>query len=1155
MHRLSISLLRSFDVNLDGHPVSRFESDKVRALLAFLAIESDRPHRRETLAGLLWPDRPERRARRNLSQALFNLRQVLGDWDSAAPLLRADRQTLHLAAQDNVRVDVLTFLHLIDQCPNLVQSDKPCQYDVCPLSQAIALYQSDLLPGFSVNDSPLFEEWLLMQRERLHRLAFETLQHLVRCSERRGNLEQVIDYARRWIELEPWQEQAHRRLMRALALSGKRTSALAQYELCASILKNELDVAPDGETTRLYEQIRDGVALPAAQPDRPPPLHHNLPAQIVPFVGRENVLDRVNTYLRDPDCRMLTLFGPGGIGKTRLALEVAQQFLDGTFTHGVYVVPLVGVGSVDGIVPAIADAIGFSPASQIPGAPGAPPQQQLLDYLRDKRMLLVLDNFEHLLHRPGSNRENGIDVLAQTLETAPAVKLLVTSRARLNALGEQLMPLAGLSLPPQNAKPDQIAPASAVRLFLTTARRARPGFIPSKDDLIAIAHICYLVQGMPLAIILAAGWIEMMSPTEIATEMAQRLDFLSTDYGDVPERQRSMRAVFDHSWRLLDERRQQILAGLSVFRGSFTRQAAQHVTGATLRELMSLVNQSRLHRTPGGRFEVHELLRQYAAEKLNQLPGAGQAVRDEHCAYYSAKLQQWAADLKGTRQQAALSEIEANTGNVHTAWEWAIGEESVERLAQAMEGVGLFCDWGLRYEEGETTFRTAAGTLVTIDAEMLTASGERLRVQSKLLSWQGLFCRQLGRTESARRLLEQSLDLLDEPALAGSDTRQEKAFALQQIGLLEYWSGDRRKAQQLLSQSVALYRALGDRWWLANALCVLAEATHSIGAYEEAKQLHRESLAIRRALGDQKGIAFSLRRLAFAFQEQGQLAEAEQLERQSIAICRMMGDQSGVANGLRNRGSTLHWLGKPTEAHPLVEECIAILNDLGDRHHLIESYYLLGVIKGALGQYQEARLQAHRGLTLARETGYQWAIGVILGLLAMMAQVEKDYIEAQRHFSESVTVLQRQGGQGEVSCMLAWLASVVQRLGHPHQAWQYVCEALQTLSEIRSFIWLLATLPAVALYLLDRGADERAIEVYALALRYPFISRAHFYQDVAGKPVSAVATTLPHEVVQAAQDRGRAQDPWTTVKNLLSELEADTEHLETSDEARIADML
>ncbi|NIV39345.1 MAG: AAA family ATPase, partial [Anaerolineae bacterium] len=345
------------------------------------------------------------------------------------------------------------------------------------MEQGVALYRGAFLEGFSIADSPAFEEWLLLRREHLARQALDALLRLSTYYQRAGAYERALAHAWRQVELEPWHEESQQQVMRLLALNGQRSAALAQYETCRRLLREELDVEPTAETTALYQQIRTGdlsrdmpglgvrdqgvdvIQSPTPGPQPPP---HNLPLQLTPFVGRETELGQIATRLTDPACRLLTLVGPGGCGKTRLALQAAQNLIEDAsgdipFTQGVYFVPLVALHSPEALVPAIADALNFTFYRE------AEPRQQLLDYLREKEMLLLLDNFEHLLE--------GATLLTDILTVAPGVKLLVTSREVLNLGQEWLLSLTGLPFPSREDAIDQavampLEAYGAVQLFV-----------------------------------------------------------------------------------------------------------------------------------------------------------------------------------------------------------------------------------------------------------------------------------------------------------------------------------------------------------------------------------------------------------------------------------------------------------------------------------------------------------------------------------------------------------------------------------------------------------------------------------------------------------------------------------------------------------------
>lgn len=925
----------------------------------------------------------------------------------------------------------------------------------------------------------------------------------------RGAYEPAIRYALRWLALDPLHEPVQRWLMVLYAQAGQRAAAVRQYEECARILKEELGLSPSQETLSLYEKIRTGQI--GGEPSSIPvaPRRHNLPVQSTRFIGRRELLTGIRERLQNPDCRLLTLVGPGGSGKTRLGLEAATALVD-RFVHGVFFVPLAPLQSVEGIVPTVAQAIGFS--FYEPTGTGREDEfrQQLLDYLHQKQMLLILDNFEHLL--------DGVALVADILNVAPGARVLATSRARLNLQSEHQFPVTGMGLPDV-----------AAELFVTSARRVRPDFGLTTYNLADVIRICHLVGGMPLAILLAAAWVQMLSPAEIVAQISRSIDFLEADLRDLPERHRSMRAVFDHSWKLLDVREQAVTQTLSIFRGGFTWKAAQQVAGVSLQELRALVDRSLLHPVLTDRFEMHELVRQYAEERLAQSSSASQAAYDQHCAYYTFALQHWAADLKGPRQQRALSEIDGEVENVRVAWEWAAGRGQAERLDRAIDALGLFYTRRSRYQEGAALCLAAAEGLQTATHD------DSLRVRARALAWQSAFQRELGRVELASRLSQQSLDLVERLELSGQDTRAERAAVLLRMGEIAYDS-DRKEAERLLEHSLALYRALGDRWTTAHVLRALGSVALNLGDYGRAKRSYEKSLAIRRALGDQWGIANSLQGLSRVSLSLGEIEQGKRMAREGITLSEEIGDQAGIVKGLNNLSLLLQWSGQFADAQALLERSVTICNDLGFRVRLVYAQAFLSTMAGHVGEYEQGRALACECLALAREIGHSWAVGWSLILLGVSALVEDAHAEAWRFFQESLSIYSEAGQQDTMGFALVFSGVAALGLGQLSLARQRLTEALQLITAIEAFEPSVTAVAAMALFLAEQGQPERAVELYATASRYPLISNSRLFEDVVGKHIATAAATLSSQVIAAAQERGRARDLDATVTELLVEL-------------------
>jgi predicted ATPase/DNA-binding SARP family transcriptional activator len=612
MASLSISLLGTFQVALNGWPITDLRTDKARALLAYLAVEAKRPHRRDALAGLLWADRPHTRARQSLRQALSHLRRALGDHKRSFPFLLIERETIQFNPDGDYRLDVAAFTILSEMSrTHRHHSLERCLPCLQRMEAMAGLDTGRFLEGFCLSDSQAFEEWATLQREYLQRQIVEALAYLVEYYRRRGDMGRAILAAHRQVQLEPWREETHRQLMWLLALGGQRSAALAQYGVCQRLLAAELAVQPTKETTALYEEIRDRSSLRIERSFQPAPSpRHNLPPSSTPFVGRDEELADLADLMSDPDCRLVTLIGPGGIGKTRLALQVAAGQV-GLFAQGVTYVPLATLRSADLLVPATAHALQLQFHSQENA------EQQLLDFLRAKEMLLVLDSMECVL--------DGSDLLAKILLDAPEVVLLVTSRQRLNLHEEWAYHVDGLAYP-GTPTTEELETFGAIALFVQTARRAHRKFLLTEGEGTHVARICQLVEGMPLAVELAAASIPARTCEEIAMELERDLDTLATSLRNMPARHRSLSAAFEHSWRLLSEGERAALCQLSRFPDGFGAEAAEQVAGASSQMLTSLVDKSLLRRSTSGRYEMHRILKWCAAQKLKAAsPLAGTA--------------------------------------------------------------------------------------------------------------------------------------------------------------------------------------------------------------------------------------------------------------------------------------------------------------------------------------------------------------------------------------------------------------------------------------------------------------------------------------------------------------------------------------------------
>ncbi len=984
MAALSLALLGSLHVTIGGR-AARFESDKARALLAYLCVEAGRPHRRETLMGLLWPESPEDTARRNLRQALYTLRQAIGDHSAATPYLLISRDEIQFNTASDYSLDIATFDALLLTCNGHAHQ----RLDTCAacaerLRQVVKLYRGEFLAQFFADDSAAFEEWALVQRESFHRRALDALTHLADYHEQRGEHDEARRYALRQLDLDPWREEAHRQVMRALAASGERSAALVQYDKCRQVLSTQLGVEPSAETRALYERISHGEfdssrAETEATTSWPRP---HLPAQMTPFVGREREIAELAQLLHDPQCRLLTLIGPGGIGKTRLALQLAIEHSD-SFAHRAVFVPLVSLESPSLIVSAIADASGLAFAEPMD------PKLQLLNYLRCRQVLLLLDNMEHLLQ--------GVGLFTEILEQAPNVKLLVTSREPLNLRGEWVFDVGGLELPADDGTAS-LAQSSAVTLFLQRARRAQVGFALEGEDEAAVARICRLVGGMPLAIELAAAWVRTLSLREIQGEIEQNLDFLATSMRDVPERHRSMRAVFDHSWGLMSDQERQALAALSVFRGGFQREAAEFVARAPLSVLASLLAKSLLQRTPTGHYSMHELLRHYAASRLDGDSVEQLRAQEQHSLYYFNLLGRRDGMLRSNRQKQVLVELTAEMDNVRTAWELSISRQDISRITRVSATLWYLFELRNRFVEGENAFRRTVELLrMRAHASELDDTDVMLAVNAMQAHY-AYFCMRQGKTREAYALLAPAT-----VRLRASPNTFATIYAHWYLGILCWALGRYEEANESLRIGLTLAEASGERWYEAAILEFLGNIAHEQGAYNEACLYLSDALSLASQLGDTMVRAHALSYLCRTTLAQGAYADAETLLAESLALAQAIDYRHGIGLALDGLGQVAHAKGHLDQAASLFVDSCRVYKEIGDARTLSRVLNHKGLNALALGDIADAQASLDEALRLADEGG---SVPAMLDALASLALVYANHEASEATLQLVIHVLE-----------------------------------------------------------------------------------------------------------------------------------------------------
>ncbi|MBI5302036.1 MAG: tetratricopeptide repeat protein [Chloroflexi bacterium] len=917
MPHLALSLLGAFQAMLDGEPITSFESHKVRALLAYLAVENDRPHARETLAGLLWPDFPNREALRNLRLALSNLRQAIGDHRAIPPFLLITRDTIQFNAASDYTLDAMTWLLQTTVQSPILHS---VQDSVSNLQSLVSTYRGKFLDGFSCDSAPV-EEWLLLKREQIGQQVLRTLRDLTAHSEERGEYELAQNYARQQLELEPWDEHAHGQLMRALAYSGLRSAALAQYETCRRLLKQELGVEPSRETVALYESIRDGTLKTRAPT--------NVPLPLTSFVGRQNEMVEVKRLLTTT--RLLTLTGAGGCGKTRLALQVATELaMEERFQHGVWWVDLAALSDPALVTQSVAMVFNLSES------PGMSLRVVLTNYLRAKELLLVADNCEHLL-------DACAQLIGTLLSACPKLQIVATSREPLNISGETVWRVPSLALPDPARIPPlaQLRQYDAIQLFVERALVVTANWRLA-ENAAPVAQVCARLDGIPLAIELATARLKVLSAEQIATRLDDRFTLLTGGSRTALPRHQTLRATMDWSYDLLSDAERSLLRRLSVFAGGFSLEAIEavvsgqwsvdsnlttdhHPLSTVLDLLTALLDKSLIvveQRDNATRYRLLETMRQYAREKLAEA-NESEIYARRHCDWFLRFAEQAEPHVLASEQLEWCERLERDMENLRAALTWSLGQtdhargEMALRLARALAWFWIFRGywneahtWMERALENRVIVWARAGTLLGLGGlEFLMgkpAKGEGLLEESLALYRQfedkegiAIAASLLG--GFAMRDPTRANVLFEEAHALAQELNVEWLSARTYIGhgMFAHRHGDLSRASTLYASALDHARRSGNRWFIGNALEYWGDVALTQGDLDHAAALFTESLEVRRELGNKNAMAndlFSLGTIALRRQDGRQ---AETLYQQALALRREMGNTRGILECLR----------------------------------------------------------------------------------------------------------------------------------------------------------------------------------------------------------------------------------------------------------------
>ncbi|MFN8445315.1 MAG: tetratricopeptide repeat protein [Caldilineaceae bacterium] len=1038
---LEIRLLGNPQILFNSQPVTTISWTKSQALLFYVALSKD-PKSRLTLAGLLWPDKSDEDARTTLRQALRTITKALPD------LLDSDNDSLGLNRSANVRIDVRDFE---------ADAQRGLAGDLVALRRAADGYTGEFLSGFFVEDAAEFQDWVLVRREQLHTLALQVLHQLsVHCIQRR-EVGPGLLYTQRLLALEPWREETHQQLMRLLAWDGQFSAALAQYDRCEALLEKELDVPPAPETENLRHRIERIRRTRRS----------NLNPEPSTLIGRSEEVATLSQWLQRGE-RLVSIVAAGGMGKTRLALAVAHQ-LTRVFLEGVFWVDLADTTTTDALIARLCSAL------QLPLLSKLTPQQQLLDFLQDKELLLVLDNFEQLLEEaaPTETEASSLDLLQQLLERSPGLSLLVTSRIQLDLRHERIFQLAPLPFPSQIDHPAN-RDLPAVQLFAQVAQRVWHEF-RLEAELRPVAEICQLLEGVPLAVELAAALVQTQPCATIAAALAQSFETLRVRWRDLPARQRSLRATFDYSFSLLPTAAQQLLSKLAVFHDGFTFVAAQAIAAATPDLLAVLSAHSLVHRNSEDRYTLHEMVRQFARSRLAEMANEEVTALQRHSHWFLAEMGQRYSALQEGDVEHGLHWYTGETGNWQAAWRWMAEAGDLRELNLALPAMSAYF---LQCGPFERALQLLSPAIERLQRDVSFAQQQPALLIHLLLCHAELQCK-LGHNEKLDNVLTQTITLAQQ---SGDPLWEAQACHIQSMVLA--MQGNYDHAAVAAEKSAQLAQHADHQRQLAKAYHALGEINRRRGNHPAAALLFEQALHIFQAEEDRVNILDCQHQLGLTWMDSNQLPPARQIFQECLALAKQMGERTLETSSLLNLGIIHDFFGEYDRSRALFEEAQQLAEEIGSHEYIHAALTNAGLAAQLVGNFDKAREHYQRVLYALRATPGHYQEGLLLANLALLAHQTGDQLAAKQYSLETLRLAESSGSLFLKSYALTFLAHAEVELGALNDAWEHYLEAGKLRSEMGAENLRIESLAGCVRVLLAKKQSKRALPECEEILRY-----------------------------------------------------------------------